>query len=87
MPEQYPLPEDVFTQLRAEHVPLSEIVKFLIRCRELGVSIVAQVIGGEIRGLWAHPGTPTDFVECNRRAARPVADGLDRLLKALAAAR
>ena len=87
MPEQHPLPEDVFVQLRAEGVSLSEIVMLLMRCRDLGVSVVAQVVGGEIRGLWAHPGAPTDFVECDRNASRPVTDGLKRLLDALARAR
>ena len=86
-PSSYPLPAEVFAQLRAEQVRLNEIVSILLRCRELGIKVVAQVIDGRICRLWAHPGDPTDFVECSPRASRPIADGLERLLDAVARTR
>jgi hypothetical protein len=87
MPESYPLPAEVFVQLRAEHMGLSEIVSKLLRCRELGIRVVAQVIDGRVSRLWAHPGEPTDFVECDPAEARPVAGALERLIDGLARAR
>ncbi len=87
MSESYPLPVEVYVQLRAEQVRLNEVVSILRRCRELGIKIVAQLTGGKVCRLWALPGEPTDFVECDSRAARPVADGLERLLVAVARAR
>jgi hypothetical protein len=87
MPESYPIPAEVFAQLRAEHMGLSEIVSILLRCRELGIKVIAQVIDGRVARLWAHPGDPTDFVECAPRAARPVTGALEGLLAAVARTR
>jgi hypothetical protein len=86
VPDTHPLPPDVLARLRAEQVPLSRILSILVRCSALGIRVVAQTIGGEICRLWACPGNPTDFVECERNAPRPVAEALERLLDALARA-